>query len=104
MQTVYDASRPSREPLELPERESELLPGVAWGSVGAVFTPAYWAAQLWYRSGPPAEASFRLGQTLAEESAACLLGGHGISGELGAAAFRNLRNSGLLSPSMLPSA
>jgi thermostable 8-oxoguanine DNA glycosylase len=41
--------------------------------------------------GPP---NFRLGQSLAEEVGACLLGGHGIPGEIGVAAFRHLKAQG----------
>ena len=41
-------------------------------------------------------ARFRLGTTLVEEVAACLLGGHGMPSEVGMAAFRAVRAGGML--------
>ena len=41
--------------------------------------------------------SYRVGTTLAEEIAACMLGGYGIKAEIGLAAFYMLRDYGLLS-------
>ena len=38
-----------------------------------------------------------IGQTLEEEVAFCLLGGHGIPAEIGIAAFERLRSRGLIS-------
>jgi len=81
---------------ELPAPNTQLLPGLKWGALDAFPTPAYWAYQVLARrvlAGPP---QHRLGQTLAEEVVACLLGGHGVSAELGLAAFRRLRSDGLL--------
>ncbi len=81
---------------ELPAPSVELLPGLSWGALEAFPTPAYWAYQVLARralAGPPRH---RLGQTLAEEVVACLLGGHGISSEIGLAAFRRLKSSSLL--------
>lgn len=53
-------------------------------------TPAYWAAQCWmWELGEPDH--FRLGRSLAEETLACILGGHGIPAEVGLAAYRRLR-------------
>ena len=40
--------------------------------------------------------TYALGDTLAEEVTACLLGGHGIPADIGLAAFRVIRDSGLL--------
>jgi thermostable 8-oxoguanine DNA glycosylase len=83
--------------LDLPGAEEELLPGIPWGSAAAFFTPAYWKAQAWFNSvagvGPR---SHRIGTTLREEVAACLLGGYGIPAEVGLAAFRLIRQEGLL--------
>jgi N-glycosylase/DNA lyase len=41
-------------------------------------------------------AKFRIGTTLIEEVAACILGGYGIPAEVGLAAFYRLRDNGLL--------
>ncbi len=81
---------------ELPAPSVELFPGLSWGALEAFPTPAYWAYQVLARrvlAGPPRH---RLGQTLAEEVVACLLGGHGISSDVGLAAFRRLKSWRLL--------
>lgn len=83
--------------LELPPASDLLLPGVPWGRVEGFPTPAYWAYQVMSKrvlGGPP---EYKLGSTLAEEVAACLLGGHGIPAAVGIVAFERLRQRGLLS-------
>lgn len=83
--------------LELPPASELLLPGVPWGRVEGFPTPAYWAYQVMSKrvlGGPP---EYKLGNTLAEEVAACLLGGHGIPAAVGIVAFERLRQRGLLS-------
>lgn len=82
--------------LELPPAHDQLLPGVPWGRVEAFPTPAYWAYQVMSKRvlGEPPE--YKLGQTLAQEVAACLLGGHGIPAPVGVAAFERLRDHGVL--------
>jgi N-glycosylase/DNA lyase len=82
---------------QLPAPEDEVIPGVRWGRFEALFTPAYWAAQSWMQDIQEQPPLFRLGQTLVEEVAVCLLGGHGITGEVGNAAFHRVRDYGLLS-------
>lgn len=69
---------------------------VPWGRADVLFTPAYWETQVkcWGQSTPPR--IHRLGQTMKEEAVACLLGGHGISAEVGLAAYQRLRERGLL--------
>lgn len=85
--------------LELPAAQEELLPGVAWGRVDAFPTPAYWAYQVMAKRvlGDPPE--YKLGKTLTQEVAACLLGGHGIPAAVGIAAFERLRDEGVLAGS-----
>jgi thermostable 8-oxoguanine DNA glycosylase len=80
----------------LPDPDEEVMPGVPWGRIEALFTPAYWASQAWLEDVQQQDAMFRLGETLVEEVAACLLGGHGIPAEVGIEAFRRLRSRGLL--------
>ena len=80
----------------LPSASSETLPGIPWGAIGAFPTPAYWAYQVIARRVAGAHLSHRLGNTLQEEVAACLLGGHGIPAAVGLAAFQKLRALGLL--------
>lgn len=78
--------------LELPAPDSLVVPGVRWGQFEHPLTPAFWAAQAWMSDPQPAT-RFRLGETLAEEVAACLLGGHGAPAEVGLAAFARIRDA-----------
>lgn len=85
--------------LMLPAATEQLLPGVNWGHTDELFSPAYWAVQAWLDSGVKQYAAYRLGNTLKEEVAACLLGGYGIPAEVGLAAYEAIRKEGLLSVS-----
>lgn len=82
--------------VELPDAAAEVMPGVAWGAVEAFPTPAYWAYQVLARRVNGTTIRHRLGNSLQEEVAACLLGGHGIPAEVGLAAFERLRDRGAL--------
>lgn len=82
--------------VDLPPPEAEALPGVPWGAVEAFPTPAYWTYQVIARRICGTPIRYRLGSTLAEEVAACLLGGHGIPAAIGVAAFHKLRSRGIL--------
>lgn len=82
--------------VELPDAVAEVMPGVAWGAVEAFPTPAYWAYQVLARRVIGTTIRHRLGNSLVEEVAACLLGGHGIPAEVGLAAFTRLRDCGAL--------
>jgi len=64
-----------------------------WGYAHELGTAAYWAEQTRRR---PTPIDFALGRTLAEEIAACLLGGYGIPAAVGLAAFLEVRGNGLL--------
>lgn len=64
-----------------------------WGHPWELGTAAYWAEQT--RRRPPV-AGYALGETLAEEVAACVLGGYGVPAAVGLAAFRAVRDAGLL--------
>lgn len=82
--------------VELPPAEAHVLPGHPWGDAGGLFTPAYWAANSRLFAATSDAKPHRLGGSLAEEMAACLLGGYGMPAELGLAAFARLRGDGLL--------
>jgi N-glycosylase/DNA lyase len=83
--------------LTLPSPDTTVMPGVLWGCFDTLFTPAYWRTQAWlWRLERKEPVQHALGCSLAEEVAACLLGGHGISAEVGLAAFEHLRRSRLL--------
>lgn len=64
---------------------------IRWGRHEEICTPAYWASQGWMLEMEEPE-HYRLGETLAEETLACLLGGYGIPAEVGLAAYRRLRD------------
>lgn len=94
-QTVMTRTSDGFISLELPDPLSEVIPGVSWRHFEQLFTPAYWRSQAWLR--PTVDmASHRLGQTLMQETAACLLGGHGIPAQVGLAAYRRLVTEGVL--------
>lgn len=85
--------------LHLPPPGATLLVGVRWGRFDEAFTPAYWAGQAWIgQLHQNRYGGYRLGETLIEEVAACLLGGHGMPAEVGLAAFEHLRRAGALGP------
>jgi thermostable 8-oxoguanine DNA glycosylase len=75
--------------LELPEPDETAMPGVRWGRFEQALTPAFWVSQSWMVSRP---ASFQLSNSLVEEVAVCLLGGHGAPAEVGLAAFDRVRS------------
>lgn len=96
-QIVYCLSRGPDCCLELPNPEDPVVDGVVWGRCDQVFTPAYWATQVWLHQGlGKRPLSFRIGTTIIEEIAACLLGGHGIPAPVALAVFRRVRDRGLL--------
>lgn len=69
---------------------------VRWGQPWQVGTAAYWVGLTARLDRRCRRNALRIGETLAEEIVACLLGGHGIPHETGLAAFRRLRDDGLL--------
>ncbi|MGB8542746.1 MAG: hypothetical protein WCD49_14025 [Candidatus Acidiferrales bacterium] len=81
----------------LPGPNEQVLPGVMWGSPSELFTPAYWVSQAWLQERTGQVISNRMGESLIEETAACILGGYGIRAEVGVAAFEKLRERNLLS-------
>ena len=88
-----------KERLVLPEPEEYIFDGVRWGRHYALFTPAFWATLAWLDHEDKRYDSYRIGKTLNEEIAACLLGGYGIPAEVGLAAFYKVRQVGLLANS-----
>jgi thermostable 8-oxoguanine DNA glycosylase len=96
--TVWIAHKTARMALELPLPTAEVMPGVLWGCASELFTPAFWKYQVRASRVGTRSGSFRLGRSLREEIAVCLLGGHGLPAELGLAAFYRLRDRQLLRP------
>src|SRR4051794_10752038 len=74
------------ERFELPSPQVEVLPGVYWGRCEDFFTPAFWKARLWIDGESNPLVNYRIGSSLREEIAACLLGGFGMPAEVGLAA------------------
>ena len=66
---------------------------VPWGAPHEVGSAAYWITSTRELDAP---AHFRLGDSLVEEVAACILGGYGMTAEVGLAAFAAVRDAGLL--------
>lgn len=66
---------------------------VNWQESSRLGTPAFWIDQTRTRVRPE---SYRIGASLAEETALCLLGGHGITEMMALASFQRLRDEGLL--------
>lgn len=96
MQTVLAILSGEVRELHLPAPQEQVMPGVRWGGFEHFFTPAYWVSQLWMLSDDPLPLTYKLGRTLKEETAACMLGGHGITAEMCLAAYDALRERGLL--------
>lgn len=97
MQTVRSLIKNQYSEHYLPNPNQEVMRGVPWGRFEELFTPAYWASQVWMRRANYTKTAHRLGTTIQEEVAACLLGGHGIPAEVGIAAYNAIRAQGLLS-------
>lgn len=96
MQTISSVLGGQIRELRLPDPNEEVMAGIRWGAFDQFFTPAYWVSQLWMLSDDPIALSYKLGTTLKEETAACMLGGHGITAEMCLAAYDALRQRGLL--------
>jgi len=82
--------------LSLPDSNEQLVNNVRWGRFDEIFSPAFWAMQVWFATETNAKRCHRLGASLVEEVAACLLGGYGMRSEVGLAAFQIIRRKGLL--------
>lgn len=74
---------------------SEILPGVPFGRVDDVFSPAFWG-DMACAAQEGEYGDIQLGADLSEEIAACLLGGFGMPAEMGLAAFNRLKERELL--------
>lgn len=72
-----------------------------WGRPYELGSAAFWIDQTRQR---PVPADFRLGRTLREEVAACILGGYGLPAGIGLTAFRAVVQAGLLDDNRLATA
>ncbi|HEY5203139.1 MAG TPA: hypothetical protein VIJ63_00875 [Roseiarcus sp.] len=96
MQRLWINIKGQIEELFLPPGAEEVMPGVIWGPPDELFTPSFWKYQSEAQIYRNRYSSHRLGDTLLEEIAVCLLGGYGIPAEMGLAAFERLRDHEVL--------
>jgi thermostable 8-oxoguanine DNA glycosylase len=94
MQTGWVINESRSFYITLPDETTEVIPGVYWGAIDAFPSPAYWKYQVLARQHQGIQIQYRLGHSLTEEVAACVLGGHGIPSSVGLAAFRHLQAQG----------
>lgn len=95
-QTMYTLLSGETYTRDMPASNALLRSGIAWGRFDELFTAAYWCGQTWQAGLQGVYRDITLGRTLAEETAACLLGGYGMPAEIGLAAYRRLRDRGML--------
>lgn len=74
----------------IPHEDIECVDGVKWGKANSPFTPAFWRFICIANDAINDISRYHLGMTLEQEVVACLLGGHGITGEMGMAAYQHL--------------
>jgi thermostable 8-oxoguanine DNA glycosylase len=96
MQTMHVSAQSGFRTIAMPDPDCEALPGIPWGRFDHLLTAAYWKGQVDQASQLGLDRRLRLGSSLVEEAAACLLGGYGMKGELGVLAFNRLRERGML--------
>ncbi|MES0197022.1 hypothetical protein [Mesorhizobium sp. M0011] len=96
MQRVWINIDGQIEEFHVPSHVEEVMPGVVWGSPDVLFTPSFWKYQSEAQIRRHRYADHRLGDTLLEEIAVCLLGGYGIPAEMGMVAFHRLREHEML--------
>lgn len=85
--------------IEIPPPNQYIIEQVKWGEYDRIFTPAYWKVQTLMSDISSQQIEYKWGASLLEEVAACILGGYGITAEVGFAAFQTLKEQGLLSQS-----
>lgn len=73
---------------------------IRWGEPWHLGSASYWVQRCREVVGP--HVRHALGETLAEEVAACILGGHGIPADVGLAAYRGLRAQGAFAETAAP--
>lgn len=95
-QTAWESRGDYFNAIKLPSPEIEVVPGVFWGKVEDLLSPAFWKYQAFARRTTARNHDYRLGRSLLEEVGVCLLGGYGMPAELGLAAFNRLRSLDLL--------
>lgn len=95
MQTMYALVLGKTFQRDMPPADAVLTSGIPWGRFDELFTAAYWCGQAWQAGLLGLYGKINLGRSLAEETAACLLGGYGMPAEMGLVVFERLRSQGL---------
>jgi thermostable 8-oxoguanine DNA glycosylase len=93
---MYSMVRGTIRQLSFPAPAQPVLPGLTWGAFDELLTPAYWRGQAWQHEQLGTYQNLRLGRTLVEEVAACLLGGYGMPADLALAAYHRIRDANIL--------
>ncbi|WP_295543329.1 hypothetical protein [uncultured Pseudacidovorax sp.] len=94
-QTTYLRIQGEHVALELPDPSEVVVDDVLWGKVEELLTPASWAFQCRAQMDSVDAHRFRMGETLEEEYAICVLAGYGVPAEVGMAAACRLREAGV---------
>jgi thermostable 8-oxoguanine DNA glycosylase len=96
MQTMYSVINGGLKKLILPAPNEIVFSRICWGAFDELLTPAYWKGQVWQHLQLGTYSDLRLGRSLSEEIAACLLGGYGMPADLALAAYWRVRECGIL--------
>ena len=84
---------------KLPSEDTAVLGRIRWGDFSKAFTPAYWKMQIIMGGDlQRGNKGYRISTSLSDEICSCLLGGYGVSAEIGYAAYYKLRQKGLTTP------
>lgn len=88
--------------VDLPDPDSDWMPGFRWGDASLLLTPAWIAkhAHMRWRQGTYSQMFGRRYNSLAEELVFCVLSGFGIKAEIASAAFLALKAEGIFEQPM----
>jgi N-glycosylase/DNA lyase len=102
-QIAHIVSASCSRPTRYSDPDDAVFEGIRWGRIEELLTPAFWAHQCALRVDSTDPKRFRVGESLAEDFAICLLAGYGVPAEVGIEAASRLKAAGLLIPSCAPS-
>ena len=95
-QTCSYISNGEIKSIELPPAEEYVFRNIKWGEYDRMFTPAFWKVQILMCDSIYNNIQYKIGSNLYEEIAGCILGGYGITAEMGLAAFQTLKDADIL--------
>ncbi|TXH38865.1 MAG: hypothetical protein E6Q98_01300 [Rhodospirillaceae bacterium] len=101
MQTVETSVNGQIKTIEIPDADTEVVPGVSWGKTYEILSPAFWFI-LAHSTDDPTFGYIREDGDLRSEVGFCLLGGFGITAELATAAFERLSAEGIFDDAAEP--